>query len=373
MDLNVLLRKNLKKFNAYEPGEQPQGEGWIKLNTNENPYPPLPEIIEELKEAVNDNLRKYPDPTAFEVRKDILNKLLRDVGTLTDRNTVLIGNGSDDILDIIFKTFIDPGDEVVAFYPTYGMYKVLADLYNAKFIEIKLNEDFSIPEVAYSIKGKLLFINSPNNPNGKSNGNATILKMCSNFPGIVIVDEAYAEFSEQTSLPLLKKVKNLIVIRTFSKSFSLASLRFGYALADASIVKEMNKVKMPYTSNYFAQMAAIICIKYKNKVYERNKKIIEERKRLTEELNKIKGISVLPSDANFILVKFENKSKALEFLWALKEKKILVRHWNKPGLYEYIRITIGTPEENDTFLNGFKELSNKHLYKVKSHYLIFFK
>jgi histidinol-phosphate aminotransferase len=361
MDLNELLRTNMKKFSAYEPGEQPQGEDWVKLNTNENPYPPIAEIIEEIKTAVNDNLRKYPDPSAFEVRKDVLNKLLRDVGTLTNRNTILIGNGSDDILDIIFKTFIDPGDEVVAFYPSYGMYKVLANLYNAKFTELKLNEDFSLPEATFSAQGKILFINSPNNPNGKSYGNATILKVCSNFPGIVVVDEAYADFSDQTSLPLLKKVKNLIVVRTFSKSFSLASLRFGYALGDASIIKEMNKVKLPYTSNYLAQIAAIACIKHKNKVFERNKKIIEEREKLSEEINNLQGVSVLPSDANFILVKFDDKSHTLKFLLDLKHKKILGRHWNKPGLYQYIRITVGTPEENELFLEAFKEVAKKYL------------
>jgi len=361
MNLNELIRKNLKKYVAYEPGEQPQGEGWVKLNTNENPYPPVAEIIDDIKSAINERLRKYPDPTAFEVRKDILNKLLRDKDTLTNRNTVFIGNGSDEILDIIFKVFIDPGDEVVYFYPSYGMYKVLADLYNAKVTEIKLNEDFGLPELAYSVAGKLMFINSPNNPNGKSFGNAAILKICSNFPGIVVVDEAYADFSEKTTLSLLKKVKNLIVVRTFSKSFSLASLRFGYALADASIIKEMNRVKLPYNTNYLAQVAAIACIKYKNKVFEQNKKIISERLRLKEQLNKIDGISVLPSDANFVFIKFEEKSKTLQFLWDLKEKKILVRHFNKPGLYEYMRITIGTEDQNNKFLEAFTEISKKYL------------
>ncbi|MFX1575064.1 MAG: aminotransferase class I/II-fold pyridoxal phosphate-dependent enzyme, partial [Promethearchaeota archaeon] len=160
MDLNALLRENLKKFTPYESGEQPSEKGWIKLNTNENPYPPIPEILEDIKGAIDDKLRLYPDPTAFELRKEILNVLLRDKETLTNRNSIFIGNGSDEILDVIFKVFIDPNDEIIIFYPSYGLYKVLGTLYNAKIKEIPLNEDFSIPDSTYTAKGKLMFINS---------------------------------------------------------------------------------------------------------------------------------------------------------------------------------------------------------------------
>lgn len=361
MELNKLIRANLRKFSAYEPVEQPIEDGWVKLNTNENPFPPIPEVINDIKNAINEDIRLYPDPTSFELRKEILNVLLRDKDTLTNRNSIFIGNGSDEILDIIFKVFIDVGDEVVIFYPSYGLYKTLATLYNAKINELQLNEDFSIPDNAYSVKGKLMFINSPNDPNGKSIGNATILKLCGTFPGIVVVDEAYADFSTQTSLSLLKKAKNLIVYRSFSKSFSLASLRMGYALADAEIIKEMNKVKLPYNTNYLGHIAALSCIKHNKKILKHNNKILEEKKRLSDELNKFDGISVLPSDANFIFVKFEDKSKTLKFVWDLKDMKILVRHFSKPGLYNYIRVTIGTEEENNQFLNAFMTIANKYL------------
>ncbi|MFX1479908.1 MAG: histidinol-phosphate transaminase [Promethearchaeota archaeon] len=361
MDISELLRENLKKYSAYEPGEQPTEEGWLKLNTNENPYPPVPEIINDIRNAVNYKLRLYPDPTSFELRKEILNVLLRDKDTLTNRNSVFIGNGADEIFDVIFKLFIDPQDEVVLFYPSYGLYRVLASLYNAKINELQLNDDFSIPDAAYNAKGKVMFVNSPNNPNGKSIGNETILKLCGSFPGIVVVDEAYADFSDQTCLPLLKKMKNLIVIRSFSKGFSLASLRIGYALADAEIIKEMNKVKLPYNTNYLGQIAALSCIKHNKKIIERNKQIIEERKNLTDRLNKFNGVSVLPSDSNFIFVRFEDKSKTLKFVWDLKEMKILVRHFSKPGLYNYIRITIGTVEDNQKFLDAFTEIADKYL------------
>ncbi len=362
MDLDKLFRKNLKTFSAYEPGEQPQGDGWIKLNTNENAYPPIPEVLNDIKNAVDSKIRKYPDPTAFEVRKLIVSVLLREQDTLTDRNTVFVANGCDEVLDTVFKVFVDPGDEVVFFYPSYGMYDVLASLYGAKVNEIKLNEDFSLPEPAFTAKGKVMFINSPNNPNGKSFGNAAILKICSNFPGIVVVDETYADFSTQSSLSLLKKAKNLIVARTFSKSFSLASLRFGYALANKDIINEMNKVKLPYNSNYLAQVAAISCIKNRERLQQQNKKIIEQRQLITEELNKYPGISVLPSDANFILIKFDDKAITLKFLWDLREKKkILVRHFSKAGLYNYLRVSIGLEEENRKFLDAFREIASQYL------------
>ena len=361
MELNELLREHLRKFSAYEPGEQPTEDGWLKLNTNENPFPPIPEILNDIRNAVNEKIRLYPDPTSFELRKEILNVLLRDKDTLTNRNSIFIGNGSDEIFDIIFKIFIDPNDEIVIFYPSYGLYKVIATLYNAKIIELQLNDDFSIPDAAFNVKGKLMFINSPNNPNGKSFNSETILKLCESFSGIVVVDEAYADFSDQTSLSLLKKVKNLIVIRSFSKSFSLASLRIGFALADPAIIKEMNKVKLPYNINYLAQVAALSCIKHSKKILERNKVIIEERQRLTEILNQFEGISVLASDSNFIFVKFEDKAKTLQIVWDLREMKIIVRHFSKPGLYNYIRVTIGTVEDNNKFIDAFTKIAKNYL------------
>jgi histidinol-phosphate aminotransferase len=363
MELERLIRDALKKYAQYEPAEQVNEEGWIKLNSNENPFPPIPEVIEDLKIAIEDskNINIYPDPLALEVRKAVLNQLLRDKNTLTDRNTVFIGNGTDDILDIIFKVFVDPGDEIVIFYPTYGMYRVLGNLYNAKINEVKLDQDFSIPDEIYSVKGKLLFINSPNDPNGKSFENFVLEKICETFPGIVIIDENYADFSEYTALPLLKQFQNLIVIRSFSKTFSLASLRLGYALANAKIIKEMNRVKLPYNTNYFGQIAALSSIKHRRKVFEQNNKIINERKRVSENLNKYPGINVMPSNANFIYIKFEDQSKTLKFYWDLRELKILVKHFSKPNLYNYLRVTIGIKEDNDKFLNAFSDIAAKYL------------
>jgi len=361
MGLENLFREDFDKIEQYIPGEQPSGTGWIKLNTNENPYPPPRVILDELKMAINEKLRLYPDPNGKDLRKMISSVLLVEKQTLTNPNNIFIDNGSDGILENIMKTFINQGDEVIYFYPTYGMYKTLSLIYKAKKIEIKLNDDFSIPDSAYSLKGKLIFINSPNNPNGKVFSNEDIAKICKNFQGIVVVDEAYGDFCQTSSLPLLKEFKNLIVVRTFSKSFSLASMRIGYAVADNEIIKAMNKVRLPYNVSYLSQIAAISCIKHRDQIFKQNEKIILERKRLMEVLSKYNGVSVEPSDANFIFVKFSDKSICLKFIWDLKEKKVLVRHISKPGLYQYMRITISTPEDNNKFLEIFDEISKKYL------------
>lgn len=363
MEIENFFRESLKKYIPYEPEEQIDEEGWLKLNTNENPYPPVPEIVEDVKDAIGDGriLREYPDSLALELRKAILNQLLRDKDTLTNRNTVFIGNGSDEIFDILFKVFINPGDEIVIFYPTYGIYKVLANLYDAKVNEIKLNDDFGIPESTFNTKGKLLFINSPNNPNGKSFENSVISKICENFNGIVVVDEAYADFSTHTCLSLLKSFNNLIVCRTFSQTFSVASMRIGYALADPKIIKEMNRVKLSYNTSGLAQITALSCIQHRTKIFKQNQEIIAERNRLTRELSKFNGIDVLPSEANFIFIKFDDKSTTLKFLWDLREMKILVRHFSQPGLYNYLRMTLGTEDQNDKFLLAFQEIAKKYL------------
>jgi histidinol-phosphate aminotransferase len=363
MDFENLIRDSIKKFTAFEPVENQDDKSWVRLDTNENAYPPLTEIIEDLKHTLTEspNLNKHPDPLALEVRKAILNQLLRDKETLTDRNTIVIGNSTNETLDIIFKVFIDPGDEVVVFYPSYGMYKVLANLYGAMVRELKLNEDFSIPESAFKVQGKLMFINSPNDPNGKSFQTDVIEKLCNSFPGIVVVDETYADFSETTCLSLLRKLDNLIVCRSFSKTFSLAGLSLAYALSNAKIIKEMNQVKLPYNTNSLAQQAALSCIKYRRKVFEQNLKIINERNRLSEELNKYNGIKVMPSDANFIFIKFDDQSITLKFVWDLREMKIMVRHFSKPNLYNFLRITISTEEENNKLLSAFHEIAKKYL------------
>ncbi len=361
MDYEEFFREDFDRIEQYKPGEQPTEEGWVKLNTNENPYPPPQVILDEIKMSVNDKLRLYPDPTAKYLRQMISSVLLVDKNTLTNPRSVFIDNGSDGILENIMKAIVDPGDQVDYFYPSYGMYRVLSMCYRAKRNEVKLTEDFSIPDEAYSLKGKLMFVNSPNNPNGKAFSKNTISKLCSSYPGIVAVDEAYGDFCEISALPLLKEFKNLIVVRTFSKSFSLASLRMGYAVADPEIIKALNKVRLPYNVNYLTQIAAVSCIKHRDLIKKQNEKIISERTRLTEAISQYNGVSVEPSDANFIFIKFSEKSVCLKFNWDLREKDMLVRHFSSPGLYQFLRVSVGTPEDNSKFLEVFDEIAQKYL------------
>lgn len=365
MDLYKLLRKDWQTKKPYKPGEQPANpEEWVKLNTNENPYPPPQEVLDDIRQAIDGTLRLYPDPTAQDLRKMISSVLLPEFRTISGVNSVLVGLGSDEILDILLKTFIDPGDEVVYFTPSYGMYSVLAKLYGAKTTEIPLAGDFSIPEDAmtkFPEKAKLLFLCSPNNPNGKSTDNDSITAMCKKFPGIVVVDEAYADFAPTSALSLLKRQKNLIVVRTFSKSYSMAGIRAGFLVASPEIVKELSRAKLPFNVPYLSQVAAVAAIKHRKKQAELNQKIIDERTRLIGELSTYPQLAVLNSDANFVFTKFPDQATAMKFFWELKKKKILVRQFTQRGLYEYIRVTVGTIEQNDKFLQAFAEIAQEHL------------
>ena len=224
---------------------------------------------------------------------------------------------------------------------------------------IQLSEVFVIPDINFNIPCKLMFIDSPNNPSGKLTTNENISKICEEFGGLVIIDEAYADFSSHSSLKLLKKYKNLAVMRTLSKGYSLASQRVGFLVANRDVIKILNEGKLPYNVPYLSQVAAMAAIKQMRIYKESNKSIIEERKRLTDEISKL-NVEVIPSDANFILVKM-SETAAMKIFWELKERKILVRHFNKKGLYQYLRVTIGKPEDNNLFLKAFTEIAEKYV------------
>ncbi|MHA1821564.1 MAG: histidinol-phosphate transaminase, partial [Promethearchaeota archaeon] len=329
----------------------------------ENPYPPPQSVIDEIKQAIDGTIRLYPDPTAKELRKLISSVYLARFRTLYQANNILVANGSDEILDILFKTFIDPGDEVVIFKPSYGMYTVLADLYQAKKNVIPLTETFDIPESAKNATGKLMLICSPNNPDGKSVDNDTIEAICSNFEGLVIVDEAYADFSDKSAIPLLRKHKNLCVMRTFSKGYSLAGLRVGFLVADTQIIKVLNETKLPYNVNTVSQIAASIVINHIKEFEPIHELIKNERTRVINEILNKYNVNIAHSDANFILIKFEDQTKAMKIFWELKDNKVLTRQYNQKGMYQYIRLTIGTQEQNDRFLEVFDKLAEK--YQIK--------
>jgi histidinol-phosphate aminotransferase len=354
--LPQLRRKVFERLKAYTPGEQPQDAAkWIKLNTNENPYSLPPAVIDELLESVRGRLRLYPDPLATQLRKAISENYLSNFATLRSPDNILIANGSDETLDIIFKTFIDPGDIVIDFAPSYGMYSVLADSYGAKEITLELTPEFKLPDGVFEQKGKLMIICSPNNPDGNTVPLPTIKKICNNFPGIVLIDDAYGDFADESAMTLLPTCPNLVISRTFSKSFSLASARLGFAVAHKCLIDLFNTIRLPYNVSYFSQMAGIVAMRHWAEIRQNAQKIIAERKRCIAEIQQM-GLKVFPSQSNFYLVEFPTSEQAKNIYQELKNRKILIRYWDKPRLNQVVRVTVGLPEENTAFITQLNAL-----------------
>lgn len=359
--MSQYLRKFYAKFRGYVPGEQPTGD-WLKLNTNENPYEPPAAVIEDLKAGLVD-LRKYPDIDAVEVKKQLTFVVRPDKGVSLKMDNIVVGSGEDEILDLIFKTFVDKGDRVVFFNPSYGMYKVLCDIHEAVPVEIPLNDDFTIPaSKATATPGKLLLVCSPNNPDGARVPNDLIDAMCQAFQGIVVVDEAYIAFADDTCLSLLQKHPNLIIIRTFSKAYSLAALRVGYLLSmNRDVILAIRKVKQPYNVNLAAQVAALSALKHQAEVDEIVAKVKAERVRMSSLLAEIPHVKVYPSEANYVLLKIETGDPSRDMkvnqkvFWELKKRQVLVRTYPQKGLYEFQRVTVGKPADTDRFIAAFKE------------------
>ncbi len=351
----------MAKFKGYVPGEQPDAS-FIKLNTNENPYEPPASVINDLKNGLKD-LRKYPDIDATEVKKQLTFNVRVNKESALKMDSIIVGSGEDELLELIFKTFVDKNDRVVYFSPSYGMYRTCCEIFDAVPVEIPLNPDFSIPEQkALSTPGKLMLICSPNNPDGGRIPNDLISRICESFNGMVVVDEAYIDFAEDSALGLTSKHSNLIILRTFSKSYSLASLRIGFLVSlNRDVVLAIRKVKQPYNVNLAAQVAALSALKHQPEVDEIVKKVKAERNRLVGMLKEIPQLKVFPTESNFILIKIAvgndetNMKINQKIFWELKKRKVLVRTYPTRGLYEFQRITVGKPEDNDKFVQIFKE------------------
>ena len=350
--IKELLSKSMLNLEVYVPGEQPQDiEQWIKLNTNENAYEPPEEFIQEYLTTLPGKMRLYPDPQCFQLRRMIAEYYVsKKYKAPADPNTIVCGVGADEVLDILFKAFVNEHDEVVTFAPSYGMYEVLAKTYRAKKILIPMHANFTLPRAeTIPTEGKLIIICSPNNPTGLSVSNEYISQICEKFQGLVVVDEAYADFSRTSAMSLLNRYANLIVLRTFSKSFSLAGIRLGFSQSSTEIANYMNSIRLPINIPYPTQLAGILAIKHSEAFERQNSLIIKEREKVTRELRNM-GLEIIESDSNFLLINFTTESRAKKALEKLKERKILLRHYKKPGSEAYLRMTIGTPEQNNTVL-----------------------
>ena len=344
------FRKEIDAIAGYVPGEQPKVANLIKLNTNENPYPPSPAVMEVLKNFDYGKLRRYPDPTA-----DALRELFASDAGMKKEN-VIAGNGSDDLLTMIFRAVTSPELPVAVFDPTYSLYPVLAAMQGAPVIKIPLAEaDFSYPEnaVEQAKNANLLIITRPNAPTGNCAPRALVENICREFDGIVLIDEAYGDFSADNCLEFAKKFDNVLVMRTFSKGSSMSGLRMGYALGNEVLITGLMKLKDSYNVDMLSQELAKA--NYLDKDYRQKcvAQIIADREILTAELKKL-GFKVIPSEANFLFAAPPDGDGNGAFQ-ALREEAVIVRYFPGKVTGAYLRITIGTPEENTRLLDVLKK------------------
>ncbi|HEY1923488.1 MAG TPA: histidinol-phosphate transaminase [Tepidisphaeraceae bacterium] len=345
------VRPNVREMQGYEPGEQPvAGERVVKLNTNENPYQPSERVLQAIAAVSGETLRRYPNPTSDPFR-DAAAKL----HGLT-RDQIITGNGSDDILTISTRCFVPPAGVMAFPDPTYSLYPVLAKLEDAKALPIPWEDGWSLPINALAASGaNAIYLANPNAPSGTFVSPLKVAELARNFSSLILVDEAYADFSDENCVSLVQQFPNIVISRTLSKAYSLAGLRFGYAIAQPPVIQQMMKVKDSYNCDALSIIAATAAIEdqaYAKSIWE---KIKSERTRLTTELTQL-GWTVLPSQANFVLATVPS-GRGKEMYQGLKQQGILVRYFDLPGLQDKIRITIGQSHENNALLAGIKMLS----------------
>jgi len=335
---------------GYVPGEQPQGSGVIKLNTNENPYPPSPKVLEAIRDLDAEALRKYPDAVSKQFRAACAERYGQDSG-----DWVIIGNGTDELLAMALRTFVDPGDTVLATYPTYSLYEVLCRLHGCTLHCEDLGKSFQLTESFYKFPARLCFLTRPNAPTGVAVPRDDVERFCRGFDGIVIIDEAYVDFADDNCMDFPKRFENAIVMRTFSKSFSLAGMRIGTAVAQPELIRAFLKTKDSYNMNAASQAAGLAAIQDWPYMRENAERICRTRARLQSELRQL-GFDVPDSQTNFLLARLESAETARGVFQALRDKNILVRYFDVRNLDNALRITIGTDEECDALLTALHEI-----------------
>lgn len=336
----------MRRTEPYIPGEQLASENLLKLNTNENPYPPSPKVIDAIRTELTHKLQRYPSPSVDNLRGKIA-----DFHHL-ESNQVFVGNGSDEVLGFSFMAFFEPGKKIRFPSISYSFYPVYAKLFDIPYKEIALNRDFTLDvKEFFQSDGGVIFPN-PNAPTSIYLELTDVLDIVENNPNsVVIIDEAYIDFAKESAVGLIDKYSNLLVVQTMSKSRSLAGLRVGFAMGHPSLIEALNRVKNSFNSYTLDRLAiagaeaAITDVDY---FAETTKKIVETRDWVAESLRKI-GFCLLPSDANFLFVE-HYKIDAYTIYTRLKEENVLVRHFDKPLIDNYVRITIGTDDDMEVLL-----------------------
>ena len=349
--MSRFVRPNIASMAGYVPGEQPQNGGFIKLNTNENPYPPSPNVKEALAEAVSDRLRLYPDPMAAEFRG--VAAQLHGV----DPATVLAGNGSDDLLTIITRALVGPGDPAGFPSPSYLLYPTLVELQDGRPVAVPYTRDWTLDPRALAVPGlKLVYLANPDSPSGTALDREQIAELATSVECPLVVDEAYADFADPRchAIPLLNAHPNLIVTRSLSKGYSLAGIRLGYLVARPEIVVHLIKVKDSYNCGRLSQVAGAAALRDQAYLAGTRSRIQATRSRLSAALRTI-GYEVPASQANFVWA--TGGPPARETFQHLKERKILVRLMSYPGYPDGLRISIGTDEEIDRLLETINRIA----------------
>jgi histidinol-phosphate aminotransferase len=342
-----LMRNAIAGMRGYVPGEQPAEGGYLKLNTNENPYPPSPRVAEALA-AEAGRLRLYPDPKASRLRALIASYC----GVAPEE--VLVGNGSDELLTIAVRTFADAGALVASPDPTYTLYRTLCEIQGARYVPVPYRDDYSLNPDLVPAKARLVFIANPNSPSGTLLPEETLAAVAKAISGVLVVDEAYADFARTNAAGLLKGRRNVVILRTLSKSFSLAGLRVGYALADRGIVAGFEKVKDSYNVGRLAIAGGLAAIEDAAWMRENVRRVVATRKRLAARLAAL-GFFVFPSEANFVLTRISSYP-ARQIYEHLKKRRILVRYYDTPRLGDCLRISVGTDEEIERLLEQIAEI-----------------
>ena len=337
--MSIFLNPKIEAMTAYVPGEQPRDKAYIKLNTNENPYPPAPSVIAAMTAAEVEDLRLYSDPTA----KVLKGKLAKLYGLAPEN--IYVGNGSDEVLYFLFRAYGQRG----AAFPdiSYGFYSVFAELCGIPATVVPLEADFTIDPEKYHGLDRFIVIANPNAPTGLSLTLPQIEGILKANPNAVVaIDEAYVDFGGESAYPLMAKYDNLIVVRTFSKSRSMAGARLGYALGPAALIADLEKIKFsvnPYNVNRLTLRLGEATVDAESYYQEKCAAIIRTREETAEKLRNM-GFEVLPSKTNFLFVK-NDKIGGRELYEKLKDRGILVRHFGNPRISDYIRVTIGTDEQ----------------------------
>ncbi len=342
------FRENIEKMTGYEPGFQPASSDVVKLNTNENPYPPSPKVLEAIKSIAPEQLRKYPQPLG-----DTFRQAAAELLGFEPEN-IICANGGDDLLNIAIRAICDENRPLAYPTPTYSLYSELAKIQNCPAIEVPFDKEFNLPSKLACTGASLTIVCNPNAPSGTFIPVSELKQLAQELKGVLLIDEAYVDFADGNCLELARTCDNVIILRSMSKGYSLAGLRFGYGIANQNLIKGLLKVKDSYNVDAISIAAATAAIK--DQLYFKNNlhKIKIERRNLAEKLAEL-DFEVIPSQTNFIFAK-PLKARAIDIYDKLKEKNIFVRYWAYPDIKDKLRITVGTAEQNDKLIKAIKEI-----------------